>query len=90
MTDRQNTTATTAASPFEEYRLGPLTLRNRIVKAATFEGVMPKGAVTDQLIDFHRRVAAGGAALTTVAYCAVSEGGRVHRNTMAAPHRRGA
>ena len=81
MTDRRNTTAP-PPSPFEPYRLGPLTLRNRIVKAATFEGVMPKGAVTDALIDFHRRVAAGGTALTTVAYCAVSEGGRVHRNTM--------
>ncbi len=68
--------------PFSPYRLGPVTLRNRMVKAATFEGVMPRGAVTDELIDFHRRVAAGGAALTTVAYCAVSPGGRVHRNTM--------
>ncbi|MEZ5383542.1 MAG: NADH:flavin oxidoreductase [Microthrixaceae bacterium] len=72
----------TAPSPFEPYRLGPIKLRNRIVKAATFEGVMPRGAVTDDLIDFHRRVAAGGAAMTTVAYCAVSPGGRVHRNTL--------
>ena len=68
--------------PFSPYQLGPVTLRNRIVKAATFEGVMPRGAVTDQLIEFHRRVAAGGAGLTTVAYCAVNPGGRVHRNTM--------
>ncbi len=67
---------------FEPYRLGPLTLRNRIVKAATFEGVMPNGMVSDKLIEFHRRVAAGGAALSTVAYCAVSDGGRVHRHTM--------
>ena len=43
--------------------LGPLTLRNRIIKAATFEGVTPGGAVSDALVDFHRRVAAGGAAL---------------------------
>ena len=57
---------------FDPYRLGPLTLRNRIVKAATFEGVMPNGSVSDDLIAFHRRVAAGGAALTTVAYCAVA------------------
>lgn len=67
---------------FEPAPLGPLTLRNRIVKAATFEGVMPRGKVTDELIEFHRRVAAGGAALTTVAYCAISPGGRVHRDTM--------
>lgn len=69
-------------SPFEPASLGPLTLRNRIIKAATFEGVMPRGVVSDELIDFHRRVARGGAALTTVAYCAVSKGGRVSRDTM--------
>ncbi|MFP5254759.1 MAG: NADH:flavin oxidoreductase [Acidimicrobiia bacterium] len=71
-----------APSAFAPARLGPLTLRNRIIKAATFEGVMPKGAVSDELVAFHRRVAAGGAALTTVAYCAVSPGGRVQRHTL--------
>jgi 2,4-dienoyl-CoA reductase-like NADH-dependent reductase (Old Yellow Enzyme family) len=68
--------------PFAPARLGPLTLRNRIVKAATFEGVMPKGAVSQELIDFHVAVARGGAAMTTVAYCAVSPGGRVQRHTL--------
>ena len=67
---------------FTPYQLGPLTLKNRIVKAATFEGVMRAGKVTDELIDFHRRVAAGGAAMTTVAYCAVMPSGRVQRNTI--------
>jgi 2,4-dienoyl-CoA reductase-like NADH-dependent reductase (Old Yellow Enzyme family) len=52
------------------------------VKAATFEGVMPRGAVSDELIAFHRRVAAGGAALSTVAYCAVSMGGRVNPHSL--------
>ncbi len=70
------------ASPFTPFRLGPVTLRNRIVKAATFEGVMPKGAVTDDLVAFHRTVARGGAALTTVAYCAVMPEGRVQRHTL--------
>ncbi|MEZ5321461.1 MAG: NADH:flavin oxidoreductase [Microthrixaceae bacterium] len=68
--------------PFAPARLGPLTLRNRVLKAATFEGVMPRGAVTDRLVEFHREVAAGGVAMSTVAYCAVSMGGRVHRDTM--------
>ena len=67
---------------FEPARLGPLTLRNRIVKAATFEGVMPRGAVTDELVEFHAEVARGGTALTTVAYCSVSPSGRVHRDTL--------
>lgn len=69
-------------TPFQPARLGPLTLRNRIIKAATFEGVMPHGAVSRELIDFHVAVARGGAALTTLAYCAVSMGGRVSRDTL--------
>ena len=56
--------------------LGPLTLRNRIIKAATFEGMSHKGLVGDKLIDFHRAVAAGGVAMTTLAYCAVSREGQ--------------
>jgi 2,4-dienoyl-CoA reductase-like NADH-dependent reductase (Old Yellow Enzyme family) len=56
--------------------LGPLTLRNRIIKAATFEGATPDALVTDDLIEYHRRPAAGGVGMTTVAYCAVSPGGR--------------
>ncbi len=62
--------------------LGPLTLRNRIIKAATFEGVTPGGTVSDELIDFHRLVAAGGAALSTVAYLAVSPEGRTDRHCL--------
>lgn len=67
---------------FTSARLGPLTLKNRFIKAATFEGVMPRGQVSDALVDFHAEVARGGAAMTTVAYCAVSPGGRVHRDTI--------
>ncbi|RFZ68478.1 NADH oxidase [Mycobacterium marinum] len=57
-------------------QLGPLTLRNRIIKAATFEARTPNALVTDDLIEYHRQPAAGGIAMTTVAYCAVSPGGR--------------
>jgi len=67
---------------FAPATLGPLTLRNRIIKAATFEGVTPGGKVTDELIEFHRRVAAGGAALSTVAYLAVSPEGRTDRHCL--------
>jgi 2,4-dienoyl-CoA reductase-like NADH-dependent reductase (Old Yellow Enzyme family) len=65
---------------FAPARLGPVTLRNRIIKAATFEGVMPGGRVSDDLIQFHRRVAAGGVAMSTVAYLAVSPEGRTDRH----------
>jgi 2,4-dienoyl-CoA reductase-like NADH-dependent reductase (Old Yellow Enzyme family) len=72
--------ASVAPGVFSPADLGPLKLKNRIIKAATFEGVMPNGTVSDELIAFHRRVAAGGAAMTTVAYLAVSPEGRVDRH----------
>jgi 2,4-dienoyl-CoA reductase-like NADH-dependent reductase (Old Yellow Enzyme family) len=70
------------SDPFAPGRLGPITLRNRIVKAATFEGVTPKRVVTPALIEFHRAVAAGGAAMSTVAYCAVSREGTTDGRTI--------
>ena len=64
---------------FEPGQIGPITLRNRIIKAATFEGASPKGQVTDSLIDYHVKVAAGGAGMCTVAYLAVAPEGRTGR-----------
>jgi len=65
-----------ARDPFGPARLGRLELRNRVLKAATFEGMSPASVVSDSLIDFHRRMAAGGVAMTTVSYVAVSRDGR--------------
>jgi 2,4-dienoyl-CoA reductase-like NADH-dependent reductase (Old Yellow Enzyme family) len=62
--------------PFAEANLGPITLRNRIIKSATFEGVVPDSLVTQELIDYHIKVAKGGAGMNTVAYLAVSPDGR--------------
>ena len=58
-------------------KLNGLELPNRIIKAATYEGMAPQGKPTAQLIEFHRRIAAGGAALTTLAYCAPEPDGRL-------------
>lgn len=71
-----------AAAPdvFAPAKLGPLTLRNRVIKAATFEARTPDALVTDDLIEYHRLPAAGGVGMTTVAYCAVSPGGRTEGN----------
>ncbi|MCA1007282.1 NADH:flavin oxidoreductase [Rhodococcus hoagii] len=69
-------TETVVPDAFAPARLGPVTLRNRIIKSATFEGRTPKGLVTDELIDFHRQFATGGVGMTTVAYCAVAPEGR--------------
>lgn len=68
--------------PFTPVRLGPLTLRNRFVKAATFEGPRRQNLVDDRLVDFHRQMAAGGVALTTVAYCTVSPEGSTDGRTL--------
>jgi 2,4-dienoyl-CoA reductase-like NADH-dependent reductase (Old Yellow Enzyme family) len=65
-----------ASDPFAPAGLGPIRLRNRIIKAATFEGMAPDHVVTDRLIDFHRTMAAGGLGMTTVAYLAVSRDGQ--------------
>ncbi|GAA0277377.1 NADH:flavin oxidoreductase [Cryptosporangium japonicum] len=61
---------------FSPGRIGPLTLRNRVIKSATYENRARRGLVTDALIDFHREYAAGGVGMTTVAYCAVAPAGR--------------
>jgi 2,4-dienoyl-CoA reductase-like NADH-dependent reductase (Old Yellow Enzyme family) len=67
---------------FQPASLGPATLRNRVVKAATFEGRTPHRLVTDELIAFHREVAAGGVGMSTVAYCAVSVEGSTDGRTL--------
>lgn len=67
---------------FAPAKIGPLTLRNRIIKSATFEGRTPRALVTDELIEFHRRPAAGGVGMTTVAYCAVQPEGRTERGQL--------
>src|ERR1700753_1714580 len=63
-------------------KLGPITLRNRTIKSATFEARSPGALVSDDLIEYHRLPAAGGVGMTTVAYCAVSQGGRASGNQM--------
>src|SRR4051794_41460437 len=96
--------ASTPSPAFSPTSLGPVSLRNRIIKAATFEGATPRGQVTDRLVGFHAAVARGGAALTTGAHCAGSPGGPGHPPCMVvddrtaahlrpgthAPHARGA
>lgn len=61
---------------FTPFRLGPLELRNRIVKCGTNEGMSRGGLMTDALIEWHREFATGGVAMTTLAYCSVSADGR--------------
>jgi 2,4-dienoyl-CoA reductase-like NADH-dependent reductase (Old Yellow Enzyme family) len=71
-----------APDPFSPLRLGALTLRNRFIRSGCFEGMCQGGQPTEALVEHHRAVAAGGAAMTTVAYCAVSADGRAYGHEM--------
>ena len=62
---------------FSPAKLGKLALRNRIMKSATFEGMTPDGMPSDALLAFHQGIVDGGAALTTIAYCAAEADGRI-------------
>jgi len=61
---------------FSPGKIGTLELRNRLIRAGCFEGMCQDGQVTEALIEHHRRLAEGGVAMTTVAYCSVSHDGR--------------
>lgn len=67
---------------FESARLNGLTLRNRFIKAGTFEGKTPAGLPSQELVDFHMRIAEGGVGMTTLAYLAAENNGRLHENAM--------
>jgi 2,4-dienoyl-CoA reductase-like NADH-dependent reductase (Old Yellow Enzyme family) len=65
-----------SSAAFTPLRVGPLTLRNRFIKSATNEGSAKGGVASKRLVSFHEAIAAGGVAMTTVAYCAVAPDGR--------------
>ncbi|MCO5259441.1 MAG: NADH:flavin oxidoreductase [Crocinitomicaceae bacterium] len=59
-------------------QLNGITLKNRIIKAATFESMLDdNNNITDKCIDFHESFAAGGVGMTTLAYCAPEPDGRM-------------
>lgn len=60
---------------FNSGNIGPIKLRNRSIRSAAFEGMSENHHVTDELIEYHRKVAAGGIGMTTVAYASVSRDG---------------
>ena len=60
---------------FTPAKLGPVTLRNRTIRAAAFEGMCPGNNPSEKLLDYHTSVAAGGIGMTTLAYASVTRGG---------------
>ena len=70
------------ANPFEPAKIGKLKVRNRIFKAATFEGMTPDGMPSEKLSDFHMGIAKGGIGMTTLSYCTTEADGRIMDNMM--------
>ena len=68
--------AAARARLFAPVRLGPVEVRNRFVKCATYETRGKQGFVTDELIAWHREFADGGVGMCTLAYCSVAGDGR--------------
>lgn len=63
------------SSLFTPAKIGPLTLRNRTIRAAAFEGMCQGNAPTKMLHDYHVEVAKGGIGMTTLAYASVTRSG---------------
>jgi 2,4-dienoyl-CoA reductase-like NADH-dependent reductase (Old Yellow Enzyme family) len=61
---------------FTPARIAGLELANRLIRAGCYEGLARGGTITSDLIEHHRRLAAGGIAMTTLGYLAVSADGR--------------
>ena len=56
---------------FTEASIGPVTLRNRTIRSAAFEGMGKDNNPTQALKDYHVSVARGGVGMTTVAYAGI-------------------
>jgi len=69
-------------NPFESAALGGLQLKNRFMKAATFEGMTPNGIPGRRLRNFHMGIAHGGIGLTTLSYCTTEPDGRIMESMM--------
>jgi len=67
---------------FSPASLGRLALKNRIIKAATYEGKTPNGVPGDNLKNFHKKIVAGGVAMTTIGYCTTEADGRINDQMM--------
>lgn len=60
---------------FTPAQIGPLTLRNRTIRSAAFEGMAEHYSPSEKLLKYHTSVAAGGIGMTTLAYASVSRSG---------------
>ena len=71
----QNLPQQSKSKVFIPGKIGNVELRNRTIRSGCFEGMCANATPSEALIEHHRRVAAGGIGMTTVAYCAISNDG---------------
>ena len=60
---------------FTPCQIGPVTLRNRVIRSAAFENMAYNNSPSQDLFNYHTAVARGGVGMTTVAYAAVNQSG---------------
>lgn len=60
---------------FTSCQIGPITLRNRTIRASAFENMCIDNKPSDALINYHLSVAKGGIGMTNVAYAAINRSG---------------
>lgn len=60
---------------FTPFNIGPVILRNRIIRSAAFENMANGNSPSQDLYDYHVAVARGGVGMTTLAYASVSRSG---------------
>jgi NADH:flavin oxidoreductases, Old Yellow Enzyme family len=60
---------------FEPVQIGPVTLRNKIIRSAAFENMAYGNKPSQDLMDYHVAVARGGVGMTTLAYASVNRSG---------------
>jgi 2,4-dienoyl-CoA reductase-like NADH-dependent reductase (Old Yellow Enzyme family) len=60
---------------FTPVQIGPVTLRNRVIRSAAFENMAYGNKPSKDLYDYHVAVARGGVGMTTLAYASVNRSG---------------
>jgi len=74
-------------SLFDNVRIGNLSLDNRLVRSATWEGMCDEhGHVTQQLVAYYRALVMGGVGLVTTGYSYIREDGKQLKGKMGVCH----
>ncbi|MFW9781082.1 MAG: NADH:flavin oxidoreductase [Candidatus Heimdallarchaeota archaeon] len=60
-------------------KIGNLEIKNRFIRSATYEGLATEeGAITDDLLDFYKKLSKGGCGLIITSYAFINEIGRAN------------